>query len=287
MYRLLLILLLMPAVARSATLPEVVPHPELWPVEFQVTSATRATVVRDGRSAGAVGLPAGRMLSLTGLTEKEATGRLGGMTVTVPVALTDLAERVAGIAAPALPQPTPAPRAPQSLTAASPSAPAAVAPTEVQRWLVGHLTELRDGRLQPYDLRRLNGVKLYGILFSAGWCGPCRDFAPHLLDSYRRLKEMYPEFELVLVSRDRSPADMLAYMREERMPWPALKHGSSREIEGIESLAGPGIPCLVLIDARGRVLAHSFKGDDYLGPDSVLDATWRELQRRRRADSGG
>lgn len=277
------ILLLTLAAAHAATVPELLSHPELWPAEFRITTATKASVVRDGRAAGNVGLPAGRVLSLTGLTEREATGRLGGMTVTVPVALTDLAGRIAEISIPAGPPP-PASRA---AAAASPSAPPVDEPSDVQRWLVGYLVELRDGRLQPADMRRLNGVKFFGIMFSAGWCGPCREFAPHLLDSYRRLKEMYPEFELVLVSRDRSPAEMLAYMREERMPWPALKHGSSREIEGIESLAGPGIPCLVLIDDHGRVLAHSFKGDDYLGPDSVLDATWRALQRHRRANSGG
>ncbi|MFI5337956.1 MAG: thioredoxin-like domain-containing protein, partial [Opitutales bacterium] len=142
------------------------------------------------------------------------------------------------------------------------------------------------GILRPYDQRHLNGVKFYGIMFSAGWCGPCREFAPHLLDSYRRLKEMYPEFELVLVSRDQSLADMLAYMRDEKMPWPALKYGESRQVEEIGRLAGPGIPCLVLIDEEGQVLAHSFKGSDYLGPDSVLDATWRILQHHRHILAG-
>ena len=85
----------------------------------------------------------------------------------------------------------------------------------------------------------------------------------------------------MLVSNDHSPDEMLAYMREENMPWPAVKYSQLGEIDEITRLGGPGIPCLVLIDGNGKVLADSFKGSDYLGPDSVLDATWRLLKKSR------
>jgi len=70
-------------------------------------------------------------------------------------------------------------------------------------------------------------------------------------------------------------------MRDENMPWPAVKYSELGDLDEITRLAGPGIPCLVLIDGDGKVLAHSFKGSDYLGPDSVLDATWRVLKKSR------
>ena len=34
---------------------------------------------------------------------------------------------------------------------------------------------------------------------------------------------------------------------------------------------GPGIPCLVLVDDTGKVIADSFNGDTYLGPQQVVD----------------
>jgi thiol-disulfide isomerase/thioredoxin len=170
---------------------------------------------------------------------------------------------------PAVPAPAPRPVVPEG------------PPTAMQQLLVGRLVTLENGALKPFDMRRLNGVKFYGIMFSAGWCGPCREFAPHLLESYRSIRRIYPEFELVLVSNDHSPAEMLAYMREENMPWPAIKYSELRQMDEITRLGGPGIPCLVLVDGEGRVLAHSFKGNDYLGPDSVLDATWRLLKKNR------
>jgi len=200
--------------------------------------------------------------------------RIGGSAVLLPVEKTTLPVESAA------PKPAEASAAPvAAVTRGLPES--AVAPTEMQRRLLGRLVRLEQGVLKPFDIRKLRGVKFYGLMFSAGWCGPCREFAPQLLDSYRRLKEMYPEFELVLVSNDRSPADMLAYMREENMPWPAVKYSELGHIDSITRLEGPGIPCLVLVDADGNVLADSFKGRDYLGPDSVLDATWRVLKKSR------
>jgi nucleoredoxin len=34
--------------------------------------------------------------------------------------------------------------------------------------------------------------------------------------------------------------------------------------------AGTGIPCLVLVDASGAVLSHSYEGKTYVGPSKVL-----------------
>ena len=271
----------------AASIAEIVSTPERWPSEVKLAVATKATLMRDGQPSGAVLLGSGRTLTVTSIAAREITGRVGGMVVRVPTENTDFATRVAALPADPVAPVSPPTHQPAAPTAAHAAPPASKEnPTTIQRLLLGHLVELHDGRLQPFDQRRLNGVKFYGIMFSAGWCGPCREFAPHLLDSYRRLKEMYPEFELVLVSNDHSPGDMLNYMKDEKMPWPAFKFGDAREVDEIARLAGPGIPCLVLIDAEGKVIADSFMGSSYLGPDSVLDTTWRTLQRHRRELAG-
>jgi nucleoredoxin len=122
----------------------------------------------------------------------------------------------------------------------------------------------------------LAGVKYYGLYYSASWCGPCRAFTPGFVSAYRELKAAHPEFEVVFVSADHSAGDMLDYMREDRMPWLAVKY-EQREQKVIE-YSGPGIPCLVLVDAKGKVLADTYSGDDYLGPQQVLDKTRRILQ---------
>jgi len=273
--RLLCLLALTAVSLRATTIGDIVADPQLWPKEVAVTAATKAGVVKNGQVAGAMLIGAGKKIVVSAIAVDGVTGKLSGTTVKVTIDQTDLLARLAAAGNAVAPA--------EEATTPDGGATAAedVPPSPVQQMLFGRLVRLQNGALKPFDQRKLNGVKFYGILFSAGWCGPCREFAPHLLDSYRRLKEMYPEFELVLVSNDHSAADMLSYMREENMPWPAVKFGEIAAIKEIRRLAGPGIPCLVLIDENGQVLADSFKGSDYLGPDSVLDATWRELKKHR------
>lgn len=285
-------------VARAITLEELAAQPELWPAQVSIKVATKATVLKDGKPAGGMLLGAGRTITVANISAEGVTGHAGGAMVQVPEDKTDLfwqvgrahpehatekQQEVARKSAPVMGalkemarEPGAAPPPPVQKT----GAPARAAPiTAVQRQLAGRLVRLENGVLRPFDAGQLAGVKYYGIMFSAGWCGPCRAFAPALLDNYRRLKQAYPEFELVLVSKDRSAGDMLGYMRDEQMPWPAIKFGENEQLPDIDRLIGPGIPCLVLVDGDGKVLADSFKGEEYLGPGSVLDATWRVLKK--------
>ena len=62
---------------------------------------------------------------------------------------------------------------------------------------------------------------------------------------------------------------MLEYMKEDRMPWPALRFANASS-SPLEKYSGRGIPCLVVIDQQGKVLSHSYKGDEYLGPSKVI-----------------
>ncbi|MBL9216487.1 MAG: hypothetical protein JNG83_13505 [Opitutaceae bacterium] len=305
--RLWLTLLLLAAsvTGRAAlTVEELARQPELWPAQVTLTASAKATVLKDGKPAGIRLLGAGKTLVVAGVSAEGVTGRTTDALVLVPLDKTDLLAQV-GRAHPEHATDGQRESAAQSAAmkqlldgavekaraaraAPAPAAPVATAPpawagqaSPVQKLLAGRLVRLDSGTLKPFDAGQLGGVKYYGVMFSAGWCPPCRAFAPQLLDHYRRLRAEFPEFELVLVSRDRSPAAMLDYMREEAMPWPALRHGQAEKVPAIDRLAGPGIPCLVLIDAEGRVLADSFRGDDYLGPASVLEAAWRILRKQR------
>ncbi|XP_036973327.1 nucleoredoxin-like protein 2 isoform X1 [Acanthopagrus latus] len=67
--------------------------------------------------------------------------------------------------------------------------------------------------------------KVVGIYFSAGWCPPCRDFTPILCDFYTELVdegEPPAQFEIVFVSSDKSPDDMVEYYHDMHGDWLAL-----------------------------------------------------------------
>jgi nucleoredoxin len=136
----------------------------------------------------------------------------------------------------------------------------------------GDLVQFRNGAVSRFEDTELETKKYFLLYFSAHWCGPCRKFTPGLINLYKEIAAKHPEFELIFVSCDRSPFGMETYMRETNMPWPAIDFQKLREKEGIQKYAGKGIPDLVLVDNSGTVLADSYKGEQYLGPASVLQA---------------
>ena len=125
-----------------------------------------------------------------------------------------------------------------------------------------------DGRqISSFELDDKDYVLLY---FSASWCPPCRKFTPELVRFYNQKKEQL-NFEVVLVSWDKSEGKMKSYMDDYNMPFPAIPFGESVVKNRLqENYGGRGIPHLVLIDQKGKVLSSSYEGGKYLGPMKVL-----------------
>jgi thiol-disulfide isomerase/thioredoxin len=116
-------------------------------------------------------------------------------------------------------------------------------------------------RLAPY----------LAVYHGAGWCPPCQQFSPRLAEFYHDADKTGRRFQLVMVNYDNSDADMVAYMRQHSMEFPAVR----REDAGSWGTAtGSGIPNLIIIDtATGKVVSSSFDGSRYQGcevPLSVL-----------------
>jgi nucleoredoxin len=129
-----------------------------------------------------------------------------------------------------------------------------------------------DGTPQSFDTAKLEGVKYYAFYYSASWCPPCRTFTPDLVSFYRSFKPFHREFELIFVDLDHNQDDMLNYMRSDSMRWPAVWYADidNSEIEA-KKYCGPGIPCLVLVDDKGRVLSDTFVNGQYSDPHKVID----------------
>jgi nucleoredoxin len=110
----------------------------------------------------------------------------------------------------------------------------------------------------------------YAFYFSASWCGPCHKFTPKLVEMYENSEGLAGLCEVVLVSSDRDKKSMEKYMKHANMPWPALAFAASRTRD-VRKYAGPGIPCLVLVDKQGKVISDSYVDGRYTGPHRVLD----------------
>lgn len=153
--------------------------------------------------------------------------------------------------------------------AAAPSAPAG--PTNSIAPIVkGDLVSAKNGVVAAYPDSAFEKKKLIALYFSAHWCGPCRQFTPELVAFYNRVAAAHPEFEVLFVSRDKSADAMQGYMREMQMPWPAVSFDKIKSKDGLNRYAGSGIPCLVVLDATGKVVSDTNVGGNYLGPSKVV-----------------
>ncbi|HEX8678368.1 MAG TPA: thioredoxin-like domain-containing protein, partial [Chthoniobacterales bacterium] len=152
------------------------------------------------------------------------------------------------------------------------AAPLAAAPLQhaLAPFMKGDLVTSKNGVLSTFNDQPIENKKLIGLYFSARWCGPCRKFTPQLVEFYNRVAAAHPEFEIVFVSNDRSGAAMESYMRDMQMPWPAISFAKIEQKLDLNKYAGDGIPCLVLIDASGKVVANSYEGGKYVGPSKVV-----------------
>ena len=135
----------------------------------------------------------------------------------------------------------------------------------------GNLVRLQNGNLVSCYDEELASKQIYGLYFSAHWCGPCRKFTPQLVAYYNQIARDHPEFEIIFVSADKSADGMATYMRESGMPWPAIEYSKLANVPALQKYAGKGIPDLVIVDASGKVLADSYVSGKYVGPARVLD----------------
>jgi len=254
-----LLLALLPVVSLRAALPQ----------EVTITKPTKFEILRDGIVSGSFELSPGKKLEVVDLVDDYLLVRYRNANGRVLPANTNLPPEAMGEEmAQANPREKAHPSAGRALNA-------------MEKALSGKLVHLENGALRPYDRKYLAGVKFYALYFSASWCGPCRAFTPSLVESYGKLHEQFPEFELVLVNNDRSPEDMEAYMRGDAMKWPALSWRLIASSGEINSYGGDGIPDLVLVDENGRVLSDSYRHGNYVGPQAVLNDIWKILREYR------
>lgn len=125
------------------------------------------------------------------------------------------------------------------------------------------LVVLQRNKLVPFKSDRFFKAPYTVLYFSAGWCPDCRRFSPSLVAAYDDQPRRRKQFEVLLLTRDKTEAGMLKYMQTEKMKWPALAFDKVASAEDLQKYySGKGIPCLSVIDQKGEMVLQSKTDQD-------------------------
>jgi nucleoredoxin len=271
------ILLLLPPLhaGEPLTIESLAASRALWPREVTVNVAHQVPLLVNGKLSGSMQAPPGRIYAVKSVESVGVIVDAMGSPLTFPAADTDILARAEAVKerletlAAARAAPTPSTSESPAQTAPTP-APTASA-NKVAARLSGKLVRHDGSRLEQFDASTLKEKKYLAVYFSASWCGPCKQFTPKLVEWYQQQKSYLDKFDVIFVSRDNSKEEMLNYMKQDGMPWPALSFSkANRDSSPLEKYAGRGIPCLVVIDGEGKVISHSYKEEQYIGPSKVM-----------------
>ena len=247
----------------------------LWPREVTINVAHQVPLLVNGKVSGSMQASPGRVYPVMSIEAGGVIVNAMGSSLTFPPADTDILARAetvrARLEALAAARTAATPGASESPppVASGPTPPATT--NKVADRLNGKLVIYNGRSLEQFEASALKGKKYLAVYFSASWCGPCKKFTPRLVDWYKQQKAELDKFDVIFVSRDESKEDMVEYMKQDGMPWPALSFAKANQGSSpLEKYAGRGIPCLVIIDREGKVISHSYKGEEYIGPSKVM-----------------
>jgi nucleoredoxin len=277
----LVALWVLPSLNAQQTIDSLIASRNFWPREVTINVAHQVPLVINGKLSGSVQVPAGRVYPVKSVGSSGVVVDALGSALTFP-ADTDVLERAeltkTRLEALAASRASIAPVAKNSPAPTVPSPTPAAITNKIAAGLDGKLVACNGSSLERFEASSLKGKKYLAIYFSASWCGPCRKFTPQLVNWYKQQKPSLDKFDVIFVSRDRTKEDMLTYMKQDDMPWPALSFIKANQHNSpLEKYAGNAIPCLVLIDGEGKVISDSFKGEEYLGPSKVMQDLERLL----------
>jgi nucleoredoxin len=139
---------------------------------------------------------------------------------------------------------------------------------DLAKWLPDPLVNAKGEKVA----RRTLAGKIVGLYFASAANPSCQAFTPVLMEFRNRYAK---EFEVILVSQDRSAKEMQEHLRQSA-EWLAVPYVSARREALVKQLEIPGVPTLVVISAKGRVVDANGCATVMAGGEELPEA-WKKV----------
>lgn len=109
--------------------------------------------------------------------------------------------------------------------------------------------ELRDLQGKTHRLSDYQG-KMVHLHFWADWCPRCHEEFDNMGNAYKKLKKMYPDFEILAVNVDQPLVHVEEFIKKHETKFPVLLDVGSKVARTYGLI---GIPCNFLIGRDGKI----------------------------------
>lgn len=122
-----------------------------------------------------------------------------------------------------------------------------------------------DGR--PHTSASLEASRYFVFFWGANWCGWCHKVSPELAAFVNRHRDQLRDTTIVMLNGDQQDSEMLKYMNEKKLPWPAVRQADWKRVPYLAFTHEGSFPQLLITDRHGRIVYNGFGG----GPENIRD----------------
>ena len=116
-------------------------------------------------------------------------------------------------------------------------------------------------------------AEIYIYLYSASWCGFCRECMPVAVEQYKKMKSSR-KAEIILIGGDKTEKEAIQYLKSYKMKAPGIMFDALKatNFQGLPSCGMPGFPAVTVVTKDGKMLAN------VIGASQVKEvlANWKQ-----------
>jgi thiol-disulfide isomerase/thioredoxin len=119
---------------------------------------------------------------------------------------------------------------------------------------------MRDADGRPFVPASLDATRVFVFFWGANWCEWCHKTSPELAKFVNEHAAARPDLTFVMLDGDKEQSEMLKYLKEKKLPWPAVAMADWQRVPFFAQSHRGEWPQIMICDRFGRPLYESGGG---------------------------